>query len=733
MTHNNSSVSTPAYDHEDVIDLRFLVGLLKAHKWFMLIITALCVILGGGYSATQPAIYQSFALIKVNGDSNSSASNLMAVLGMSTGAASGGFMNASPAEVETSLIQSDYVIGDAVRQLRLNISVTPKTFPVLGPLWTTLFPTSDDDLKIQLFNVPKTLEAVPFELHIENKVGDYVLYGPKHQTILRGKIGQIAVSQDDSIHMTIASWSPNSGHQFIIKKQPTDKVVEQLLKNLTIKEQGDKTGILAVSYKSKDPEFSQKMLEAILQVAVEKNIAEKAAEATKTLTFLQQQLPQITQDLDASEKRLNVYRSETGTSDDTIEAQLLLQEMVSLEKDLNELNLKKVELLENFTTKHPYIIAMDQKQAKIQQQLNDVKAQLRKLPLAAQEGNDLLRDIKVHGEIYSGVMQNVQQMEMLKGGTISSVRVLESASFPALAVPSKTSLIILISLVLGLSLSTAILLLQYSLARNLDPLLLEKVLGVQVLAVIPHSVAQAKLHKEMRSKKEQRQHYLLSLEQPKDSSIEALRGLRTALKLASLSDEDKKIIAISGCSPNVGKSFVSSNLIPLLADFGGKVLLIDADMRKGYMHKIFSCAQSPGLSEYLQGSLSVAKTIRRVLPNVDLITTGDYPMHPAELLMHKRFGELIHQISKDYDFVLIDTPPVLAVTDASLVFKFADIKLLLVGMSQDQLKEIEHTKGILTKAGFTLDGIICNNLNQGDKKYGYRGGYNGYNYHYQYE
>ena len=506
-----------------------------------------------------------------------------------------------------------------------------------------------------------------------------------------------------------------------------------LLKNLTIKEQGERTGILAISYKSKDPEISQRILDVILQAAVEKNIAEKAAEANKTLGFLQEQLPQITQDLDASEKRLNVYRSETGTVDDTVEAELILQEIVSLEKDLNEMNLKKLELLENFTAKHPYVIAINQKQKKIEQQLNAVKAQLRQLPLTAQEANNFLRDIKVHGEIYSGVMQNVQQMEMLKGGTISSVRVLESASFPVLPIASKTSLIILISLVLGLSLSTAILLLQYSLARNLDPLLLEKVLGVQVLAVVPHSLSQAKLFKEMRGRKTQRQHYVLSLDKPKDISVEALRGLRTALKLATLSDEDKKVIAISGCSPNVGKSFVSSNLIALLADFGGRVLLIDADMRKGYMHKIFPGAQSPGLSEYLLGQVAVEKCIRTVLPNVDLITSGAYPGHPAELLMDKKFGQLINQVSNDYDFVLIDTPPVLAVTDASLVFKFADIKLLLVSMAKDQLKEIEHTKSVLAKAGFALDGIICNNLNQGEKKYGYRGGYNGYNYHYQYE
>lgn len=733
MTHNNVPISTQEFDNEDIIDLRFLLGLLKAHKWFIVTIVLICVALGGGYSVTRPPIYESTALIKVNGDSSANASNLMAVLGMSTGAGSGGFMNASPTEIETALIQSEYIMGEVAEQLGLNIFVTEKRFPIVGNLFAKLFSSSEERVQVRAFSVPVALEATPFELVMKNNAGDYVLYGPNHKTILQGKVGQLSTSQDQSISLEISSWKASSKKQFILTKQPTNIIVENLLHNLTIKEQGDKTGVLLVSFKSKEPQEAQAILNAVLKATVEKNIAEKAEEATKTLTFLQDQLPQITQDLEASEKNLNAYRSKTGTIDDQVEAQLLLQEIVSLEKDLNELNLKKLELLENFTPKHPYLVAIDQKQQKMEQQLNAVKEQLRKLPLTTQEAANFQRDIQVHGEIYSGVMQNVQQMEMLKGSTVSSVKILKSASFPVLPIASKTSLILLISLILGLSLSTAILLLQYSLSRALDPLLIEKALGVSVLAVIPFSLSQIRLYKSMNRKTEKKEHYLLSLTHPKDTSIEALRSLRTALKLVLLSG-DKKTIAISGCSPNVGKSFVSSNLVALLADLGQKVLLIDADMRKGYMHKIFSLKQSLGLSEYLQGEITLENAIQTTaISNIDLITTGAYPAQPVELLMNQRFEQLMREVGERYDLVLIDTPPVLAVTDASIIFRFVDVKLLLVGLAKDQLKEVEHTKGVLEKAGFVLDGIICNNSHEGEKKYGYRGNYYRYNYQYQYE
>jgi len=727
MQNNSGFSGSEHMNNEDVIDLRFLVGLLKAHKWFILCIAVTCMILGGGYSATRPAIYESSALIKVNGDSNGGASNLMAILGMTSGASSGGFMSASPAEVETSLIKSDYIMGDVVEKLGLDIQVRPKYLPIVGALRARLFSPADDQAAlIHSFMLPQALQTKPFELTVENKAGGYVLYGPEHQTILHGNVGQLANSQDNSISINVSALPAKPGRTFIVTKQPTNIVAAQLSKNLMITEEGQKTGILSINYQANKPELAQQVLNTILQVAVEANIAEKAAEATKTLTFLQDQLPEVTKDLDTAENRLNNYRAQTGTVDETVEAELLLQEIVSAEKDLNELSLIKLELLEKFTSKHPEIIAVNDKQAALTQQLNEIKAQLRKLPLSVQGAANFQRDIKVHGEIYSGVMQNLQQMQMLKGSTVSSVRVLEMASFPTLPIASKTTLIILIGLIFGFFLATAVLLLQYSLSKTLDPLLIEKLLGVQVLAVVPYSLSQTKINREMRRSREQRKHALLSLEQPKDVAIEAMRSLRTALQLVSLSD-NKKIIAISGCSPSVGKSFVSSNLASLLGDLNKKVLLIDADLRKGYLNKIFSIPQSPGLSEHLAGNLSIENCLHKVLPNVDLITTGEYPSHPSELLMNKKLGELIGQVSEQYDLVIIDTPPILAVTDASLIFKWVDIKLLLVGLGKDQLNEIQHTKNIFEKTGFSLDGIICNHLQKNEAKY-YAGSYN-----YQYE
>lgn len=717
----------------DVIDLRMILGLLKAHCFFITFIVALCLVLGGLYAYTRPAVFESTALIKVEGDSNN-ALNLAAMLGMADGMGSTGLGKATPAEIETALIQSDYIMGAVASRLNLDVIAEPNYVPVVGEFFVRLIGNEDDySIDVRQFVVPKTLAGIKFTLTLKDDT-HYVLFLPNGKKVLTGIVGQVSsqLYENEIVTLDVASIKGKKNSTFTIIKQPTSGIAQLLGKNLTIKEQGEGTGILELSYRSNNPEYSQRVLNGILDVAVEKNIAEKAKEATKTVSFLQNQLPNISEDLDAAESRLTHYRSKTGAVDSTIEAQILLGEVVDIEHNIEELSLKKLELLQNFTPKHPYILALEEQQQTLNEKLQQLKNNLRQIPVIAQDAVNLERDIQVHGEIYSGVMQNLQQMQILKGSTVSSVSVLEGASFSIFAIPSKTPLIILVSMVLGAFLAIAFILLRETLSHVIDPLTLERLLKIPVLSVVPFSHSQNQLSEDMKAHKGEKK-YLLCLEKPKDIAVEAIRGLRTALRLTMVSPESKKVIAISGCSPNIGKTFISCNLTSLLSDLGEKVLLIDADMRKGTLSKVFGVNRSSGLSDYLKGQITLEKAKKKVLEHVDFISTGDYPQNPVELLMHPRFEELI-KIAKDtYDAIIIDTPPLLAVTDANLIFKLSDIKLLIVGSGKNQLREIEHAKSMLEKSGNYLDGIVYNNLMKVSKRYGYGYGYGYYNYHYKYE
>jgi len=187
---------------------------------------------------------------------------------------------------------------------------------------------------------------------------------------------------------------------------------------------------------------------------------------------------------------------------------------------------------------------------------------------------------------------------------------------------------------------------------------------------------------------------------------------------------------ISGASPDAGKTFVSSNLAAIIAQTGKKVLFIDADMRKGYAHKLFGFGNVDGLSDILSGKIKVENTLNHI-PSVDFdfISRGQVPPNPAELLMHPRFNEIIEWASKNYDLVIVDTPPVLAVTDAAIIGRYAGTTLLVVRFEENTVKEIEVSLKRFEQSGVHVKGCILNGMvKKASSYYGY--GYSNYDYNY---
>ena len=219
------------------------------------------------------------------------------------------------------------------------------------------------------------------------------------------------------------------------------------------------------------------------------------------------------------------------------------------------------------------------------------------------------------------------------------------------------------------------------------------------------------------------------MENPADLAIEAIRSLRTSLHFAML-ESSNNILVISGASPNAGKSFISSNLGAIVAQTGKRVLLIDADMRKGYIHKVFGVSNSNGISEILSGKSTVGSAILKTqLDNLDIITRGQVPPNPSELLMHERLKLFLESVSKEYDLILVDTPPILAVTDAAIIGQYVGTVLLVARFELNTAKEIEISKRRFEQSGIPVKGCILNGVvKKASSYYGY--GYNHYGYSY---
>ncbi|HDZ0853459.1 TPA: polysaccharide biosynthesis tyrosine autokinase, partial [Klebsiella pneumoniae] len=253
--------------------------------------------------------------------------------------------------------------------------------------------------------------------------------------------------------------------------------------------------------------------------------------------------------------------------------------------------------------------------------------------------------------------------------------------------------------------------------------------GINVYASIPVSDWLSKQLSRKGKVKQNESDTILSIENPTDLAVEAIRGLRTSLHFAMM-EAKNNILMITGASPNAGKTFVSTNLAATIAQTGKKVLFIDADLRRGYVHKMFGSEIKSGVSDILSGKESITNAIQKVKnADFDYVSRGQVPPNPTELLMHPRFNELLAWASNNYDLVIVDTPPILAVTDAAIIGRYVGTTLLVARFEVNTPKEIDISIKRFEQSGVPIKGCILNGIVKKASSY-YSYGYHQYGYSY---
>jgi tyrosine-protein kinase Etk/Wzc len=373
--------------------------------------------------------------------------------------------------------------------------------------------------------------------------------------------------------------------------------------------------------------------------------------------------------------------------------------------------------------------ALDSSIRDIQSQLRGMEGKAKTLPGIEQDLLRLTRDVKVDNELYTNLLNSFQQLRLVKEGKVGNVRIVDVAVIPERPVKPQRGLVLALSGVLGLLAGLGLAFVRNSLRpgiKNAEEL--EHSLGLHVFATVPLSAAQAQLDADAQGKKPGT--HLLAAIKPNEAAIESLRSLRTALQFAML-DAPNNIVLFTGPTPGIGKSFTSANFAAVLAAAGKRVVLIDADMRKGHIHQFFGLERGVGLSELIAGTQPMAKALRTsVAPGLDFVSTGTMPPNPAELLMSASAQDLLKTLSAQYDVVLIDTPPVLAVSDTAILAPQAGTTFMVVRADVSSLGEVQESTKRLQQSGVTVKGVIFNGLDISKRRYGYGYGY-GYGYKYK--
>lgn len=701
------------------IDLGHLIGEFIDHRKLIISVTSLFTLIALIYAIFATPIYQADALIQVEQkQANAILSNLTQMLPDSQ-------PKSAP---EIALIQSRMILGKTVDDLNLQARVKEKYFPLLGRGFARLMGNKEGNISISRLYIngddteePKVILTVKDKNNYSIQMGD---------TVFSGKVGELL--EENGISLKVDSIDAAPGNEFVVAYVSRLKAITDLQDSLIVADQGKDTGMLTLSLTGDNPLLIERILNSVSENYLAQNIARQAAQDAKSLEFLSKQLPQVRGDLDLSEDKLNQYRRLNDSVDLSLEAKAVLDQIVNVDNQLNELTFRESEISQLYTKEHPTYKALMEKRKTLQDEKIKLNKRVSAMPETQQEILRLSRDVESGRAVYMQLLNRQQELNIAKSSAIGNVRIIDDAVTQTKPVKPKKILILLAGIVFGGMVSVGLVLLRVLLRRGIEtPEQLEEV-GINVYASIP--LAETFTKNNLQGKGSTKKVFnkipsFLAVDNPADLAIEAIRGLRTSLHFAMM-EARNNILMISSASPNAGKTFVSSNLAAVIAQTGKKVLFIDTDMRKGYTHKLFNENNSNGLSDILSGKTEISLAIKTIKSaGFDYISRGMVPPNPAELLMNKRFGDLLEWANNNYDIVVLDTPPILAVTDAAVIGHYVGTTLLVARFELNTAKEIEVSIKRFEQTGIIVKGCILNGVvKKASSYYGY--GYNHYGYSY---
>jgi tyrosine-protein kinase Etk/Wzc len=499
--------------------------------------------------------------------------------------------------------------------------------------------------------------------------------------------------------------------------------------DVKVTELGKQTGVIQMVMTGRSPTRITALVNAIADSYLEQHLARKQEEASRMLIFLDGELPHLKAQLQAAEERLSAYQQKSGTFRPSEEAQIYLQGAIEYGRQISALRLQETQLLERFTRTHPAVQTMEQQIAQVTAQMNAFQARFRNIPTNEANSLGLQRDVTVSQETYVLLLSKVQELQLTRAGTLGNVRILDRSLRPAVPIKPNKGLVTGASVFLGLILGILFVFIRRSVTVGIEePNDIERLFGLPVMGSIPLNPVQVRWDEIFKKEKGGRRPILASA-MPHDPAIEALRSFRTSMQFA-LAGAPNKLLLFSGPAPGTGKSFILINLATILAEAGQRVLLVDADMRRGHLNDYFGKPRFPGLSEVLAGDVPAAEAINQTdIANLWTMWSGSVPDRPSELLTGPTTRKMFTALEEDFDVVIIDTPPVLAVTDATIISGFAGSTFMVLRSGMHSEREIEETIKRLSQSGGRLVGGIFNAVQSRLAK---SGRYSSGNYHYVY-
>ena len=729
MDFADSRVTEPASDD---VPLSSYVDIVLT-RWRLVLTITLCTFaIGLAYVVFGTPIYQVDSTIQVDDPSNVSKTPLRDI---------GALLDTqSSAAAELELVRSRKVIDAVVDRLHLNIVVGPRYFPGLGRWIARMykdggvadarfglqhFAWGGERIEVDRFTM---LSGTQSEADNDRLMGEkftltaqgggrYVLTDEHDEVVLHGRAGEEDTGmyhrQPISLRVTTLEARPET--QFSIVRIPRLEAVAQLQSELNVEEKAKQSGIISVTLEGDDKSRIENILSAVVHAYVQQNKDYRNEEAHATLDSLGRSMPEVRANLERAEAAYTAFRQRSGTVDLDEQGRLLLGQEVDVQTRILDLKQKQIDLVARYSDTHPAVISLQESLSALEGQDGALKARAEKLPQTEREGLGLLREVRVNTELYTNLLNTGQQLKIVEEGQIGSVRIVDVPVLPVKPVKPRQALVLALSLCVGLALGIAA---PFSLravwGRVEHSEQLEQALGVPVYAVIPNSRQQGRIARRQRA--DDQGLHVLALDIPEDLTVDAVRSLRTTLHF-TMAEADNNVIMVTSSQPGAGKSFLSANLAAVFASGGKRVLLIDADMRRGQVHRYFGVSATPGLPDAITSGTLERAVNRTSVAGVDVLPRG-VVARSAELLNDGRFKAVLEAASRRYDIVVVDTPPILALHDAAAIGRLGATTLLCVRHGRSSMPEIREAERRLRNAGIQIGGVVLNDVPRRQAVYG---------------
>ena len=705
-------------------------------------------------AVSQPAVYSATALVQVLQPREGAAQARNAAANM----------QAPAVPLDTGMLRSRTVVAPVVERLHLDITAQPLRAPLIGGLvahfarpgnivspWPEAlgYAWGGERIAVDKLAVPERLLNQPLTLEVLPNNG-YRLYDRDVQ-LLTGTVG--ARAEANGVALTVSEIEARPGTRFVLTRHDLVQTIDEVANALRIEMQPGDASTVSISWRTSDRTAAAALVNGITESFIDNQATQRRDDTAATLAFLGAEIPRVKAELERAESALTRYRSKAGSMTPTQDAQSYLSGSMDYQRQIALLKLERTKLLQRFTEEANEVKTVDNQIQQLVRERKDMDSRYQNLSATERESVGLTRDVKVAEDMYMTLRNKSEQLSLLQLDRTGQVRVLDSALVPVRPVGLGAWPATTVGALMGLCLAMACVTVRQRVKPTLDSANdAELRLGLPMLGDIVYSPEQMALEKlvDARTKSVHAQvtglltqqpghalvsqdelaenrdddldgaerllrlglhdQFLLARNAPHSMAVEGLRSVRAALHFM-LREAPQRVLAVTSPTAGAGKTFASVNLAVLFAEAGQRVLLIDADLRRGKVASWFDLPTDVGLADVLAGHVPLPEAVQRTVVNgLSVLPAGIPPANPSELLMHASFADCVRACGERFDLVLIDTPPVLAVADAALVANIVGGTLMVLRAGSTLPDQVDESLKRLARARANLSGGILNGV-----------------------